>query len=153
MDDLGSFTPESQRAASDDVAEDLTQHLSHLADVLRSVDDDPRLMDASLEDVHEIAARLAKVVKRRVFNNPHLSTNAPYRDIFDIFEHARTNESDHYEVYADNLERHQWRQRKDLTVAESDSDKFAVVKRRRTYIATLFGLHLQISHIVDLLNA
>src|SRR5215469_7388785 len=138
MDDLGSSTPESQRAASHNVTEDLTRHLSRLTDVLRSVDDDPRLMDASLEDVHEIAARLARVVKRQVFSNPEISANATYRDIYDIFEHARMNESDEYEVYADDLERHQRRQRKDLTVADSDSDKFAIVKRRRAYIATLF---------------
>ena len=97
MDDLGSSTPESQRAASDGVADHLTQHLSSLTDVLQSVDDDPRLMDASLEDVHEIAARVAKVVKRQVFNNPDLSVNVSYWDIYDIFDLARANESDHYE--------------------------------------------------------
>lgn len=121
--------------------------------MLMLVDDNPRLMDASLEDVHEIAARLAKVVKRQVFGHPDLAAEAVRRDIGGMFEHARTSESDNYEVYVDDLERHQRRQRKDLAVADSDADKFAIVKRRRAYFATLFDLHLQISDIIDLLRA
>jgi hypothetical protein len=38
-------------------------------------------------------------------------------------------------------------------VAESDSDKFAVVKRRRGYITTLVVLHSQVSSILELLGA
>ena len=118
-----------------------------------SVDDNPRLMDASLEDVHEIAARLAKVVKRQVFGHPDLAAEVLHWDIGGVFEYARTNESDNYEVYADDLERHQRRQRKDLAVADSDADKFAIVKRRRAYLETLSDLHMQISDIIDLLRA
>jgi len=154
MDDPGSPTPpESQSITPDGLAEFLAQHLASLADVLMSVDDNPRLIDASLEDVHEIAARLAKVVKRQVFGHPDFAAEVLHWDIGGMFEHARTNESDNYEVYADDLERHQRRQGKDLAVADSDADKFAIVKRRRAYLETLFDLNREISGIIDILRA
>ena len=123
--------------------------MSTLTDILQSVGDEARLMDASLDDAHEIASRVGRLVKYGVFGPDGPLPTSSHSDIYRQFEQARANESDVYEVYADDLERHQKRQRKDLTIADADADKFAVAKRRRIYIATLFEFRSQISEIVD----
>lgn len=151
MDDPGFPSPQPPRALSASEIECLTRQLSALTDVLESVDDDPRLIDASLDDIHTIAARLAKTAKRLVSDSAFFR-NGPYRDSYDMFEHARSNENDSYEIYAYDLERYQQRQHRDLTVADSDSDKFTIVKRRRTYIGILFELHSQIAYFIDSLK-
>jgi len=151
MDDPGSSSPQPPPAPSGSEIECLTLQLSALTDVLESVDDNPRLIDASLDDVHTIAALLAKTVKRLVSDSDFFRNN-PNRDIYDMFEHARSDENDTYEIYADDLERYQQRQHRDLTVADSDSDKFTIVKRRRTYIGILFELHSQIAYFIDSLK-
>jgi hypothetical protein len=110
-------------------------------------------MDASLDDAHEIASRIGKLVQDRVFGSDGLCPRSDHPDIYCQFEQARNDESDVYEVYADDLERHQKRRRRDLAIADSDADKLAVVKRRRTYIAILFDLYIQISKIIDWLAA
>lgn len=109
-------------------------------------------MDANAEDAHQIAVSIGKAVRESVFGPPGLVDRCSHGDAYDEFERARADESDIYEVYADDLRRHQRRQRKDLGVAESDSDKFVVVKRRREYISTLRALHARVSAIVDLLH-
>jgi len=132
--------------------EQLVSQQSTLRDFLRSIEDDARLMDASAEDAHQIAVSICKVVRQSVFG-PHGALDlSSYRDTYNIFEHARADENDIYEVYTDDLQRQQKRQRKDLGVAESDSDKFVVVKRRRGYISTLMALQVQVSAILDLLQ-
>lgn len=151
MDDPGSSHLPPPRAPSRSEIECVTRQLSALADVLESVDDSPRLIDASLDDVHKMTAGLAKTVKR-LASESDFSGNDPYRDSYDMFEHARSNENDTYEIYADDLERYQQRQHRDLPVADSDSDKSAVVKRRRSYIAILFELYSQIAYLVDSLR-
>lgn len=134
---------------SHDVTGDLAHQMSTLRRILRSVGDEARLMDASLNDTHEIANRVGSLVKYGIFRPDGPLPASAHPDIYGQFEQARADESDVYEVYADDLERHQKRRRKDLTIADADADKFAVVKRRRTYIATLFDFYVQISEIVD----
>jgi hypothetical protein len=151
MDDPGSSSPQPPPVRSGNELVCLTRQLSALTDVLEAVDDNPQLIDASLEDVHKIAALLAKTVKR-LASDSDFFRNDPYRDTYDMFEHARSNENDTYEIYADDLAHYQQRQHRDLTVAASDSDKFAVVKRRRSYIAILFELHSQITYFIDSLK-
>ncbi len=151
MDDPGFPRSHPPREPSGGEIETLRRQLSALTDVLESIDDDPRLIDASLDDVHQIAARLAKTVKRLV-SDSDFSRSVPYRDGYDAFERARSNENDSYEIYADDLERYQQRQHRDLTVADSDSDKFTIVKRRRSHIAVLFELHSQIAYFIDSLK-
>ena len=124
-----------------------------LRDFLDSIEYEARLMDASLEDAHEIAVSVCRVVKLSVFGPGRPLDLSSYRDNYRQFNAARIDESDIYEVYADDLERHQKRQRRDLAVAESDADKFAVVKRRRKYISSLAALQVQVSAILDLLDA
>jgi hypothetical protein len=145
--------PESEDVLLPDAVEELARQQSTLTDLLHSIDDDARLMDASLEDAHEIAASICKVIKQSAFGPRGPLDPFLYRDNHDILESARLDENDTHEVYADDLERHRRRQRKDLTVAESDADKFAVVKRRRGYITTLRALHAQISCILELLRS
>ena len=132
-----------------EVTEDLAHQMSTLTKILQSVGDEARLMDASLDDTHEIACRVGRLVEYGIFGSDGLLPATAHPDIWGQFEQARADESDVYEVYADDLERHQKRRRKDLTIADADADKFAVVKRRRTYIVTLFDFHTRISEIVD----
>ena len=138
---------------SEGFVEQLVRQHATLREFLTSIEDDARLMDASAEDAHQIAVSIGKMVKQGVFEPTGALDLSSYRDTYSIFERTRADENDIYEVYADDLQRHQKRQRKDLAVAESDSDKFVVVKRRRGYIATLAALQAQVSDILDLLPA
>lgn len=140
-------------AGSHEFIHDLKRHLSTLTAIVQSVSDEARLIDASLDDTHEVASHLGRLVTHRVFGDNGPLPASAYPDIYRQFERARSDESDVYEVYADDLERHQRRRRKDLTIADSDADKSAVVKRRRTYLAILFDLHTQISVIDKRLTA
>lgn len=142
---------EASRTNPHEFAEDLARQLSTLREILRAVSEEARLMDASLDDTHEIASRIGELVQHRVFGSDGACARSDYMDIYGQFEQTRDDESDVYEVYADDLERHQKRRRRDLAIADSDADKFAVVKRRRTYIAILFDLYSKISKIIDLL--
>lgn len=139
----------AEPTAAEDVVARLDQQQSTLSDFLRSIEDDGRLMDASLEDAHEIAVSLGQAVRQSVFGPRGPLNLLSYQD---TFESVRADESDIYEVYADDLERHRKRQRMDLGLAESDSDKFIVVKRRRGYISTLTTLQAQVSHLLELLR-
>jgi hypothetical protein len=130
----------------------LAKHEATLRELLNSVEYETRLMDASLEDAHEIAVSICRVVKEGVFARGDLLDLGSYQDNYRSFDAARIEESDLYEVYADDLERYQKRRRTDLAVADSDADKFAVVKRRRGYISSLAALREEGSAILDLLS-
>ena len=136
-----------------DVAARLAAQGATLRDLLDSIEYEARLMDASLEDAHEIALGICRVVKSGVFGQDGPLVLRSYLDNYRKFDAACIDENDLHEVYADDLERHQKRQRKDLAVADSDADKFAVVKRRRGYIASLAALQAQASAILGLLDA
>lgn len=146
-------SPLTEDPSPEGSVEQLDRQQKTLRDFLESVEDDARLMDASAEDVHQIAARICKMVKQSIFGPDGTLDRSSYQEAYDIFERTRADENDIYEVYADDLQRHQKRQRKDLGVAESDSDKFVVVTRRRGYISTLTALQAQVSDILDLLPA
>lgn len=149
MDDSGTLTPRSPQAHADAAVAQLAQQLSVLTDVLESVGDDPRLLDTSLVDVHQIVSRLSKAVKLQI-RRPDSDASGPDRQLRNLFERARANENDTYEIYSGALELHLQRQRRDLSVADFDSDKSAIVKRRRSYIDTLFELCTQIKLIITL---
>jgi hypothetical protein len=121
--------------------------------LLDSVEYEARLIDASLEDAHEIANSIGRIVKADVFGPGGPLALPEYLDNYRKFDAARVVENDLYEVYADDMERHQKRRRKDLPVADSDADKFAIVKRRRGYIASLVALQTQAAVILGLLGA
>lgn len=151
MDDSGPLTPRSSQTHAGRAAVPLAQQLRVLTDVLESVDDDPRLLDANLVDVHQIVSRLSKAVELQI-RRPDTSVSGPDRQLHDLFKRARANENDTYEIYSDALERHLQRQRRDVPVADFDSDKSAIVKRRRSYIDTLFELHIQVKLIINSLK-
>jgi hypothetical protein len=117
-----------------------------LADLLRAIDDDARRMDANAEDTHKVAEEIRRAVQRWVFR-PDAPIDAACQPTYRAFEQARAAENDAYEVYADDLERYQKRRRADLSVAESDLDTLALVRRRRGYITALLDLQARISAI------
>ena len=136
-----------------EVTEDLVQLVSTLTGILRSVGDEARLLDANLDDTHEIASRTGSLVKYEIFGPDGPRPASSHRDTFLRFEQVRADENDGYEIYGDDLERQRKRRRKDLTIADADADKTAVAKRRRIYIATLFDFQAQISDIAGRLAA
>lgn len=143
-----ALRPKAERPSYYDVFERLTRLQSTLTNLLRPVDDDAQLMDASLEDAHELTNNIRSTVKQLVFgaNGPlDLST---IREDYDAFEGACVDKNDMYEVYADDLKRYQKRRRKDLSVAESDSDRLALVRRRRVYISALLAFQMRVSSIL-----
>jgi hypothetical protein len=138
---------ESQCPSYDDVVERLVRLQSTLTNLLRPVDDDARLMDASMEDAHELTNKIRNIVRQLVFaaRSPLNSRN---RADYEAFEGSRVDENDMYEVYADDLKRYQKRRRKDLSVAESDSDRLALVRRRRAYVSVLLDFNVQASYML-----
>jgi hypothetical protein len=131
-----------------EITEAVAHQMSTLTDLLRSVGDEAQLMDASLDDTHEIASCIGRLVAYGICGPDCPWPTSPHADTYLQFEQVRADENDVYEVYADDLERQQKRRRKDLTIADADADKAAIVKRRRTYIAILFDFRTQISEIV-----
>lgn len=141
------------RGEAHEITEDLARQMSMLTDILQYVGDEARLMDASLDDTHEIAGHVSRLVKYGIFGSDGPLSMSSHSDIYCQFEQAQADESDVYEVYADDLERHQKRRRKDLALADADADKATVTNRRRSYIAILFDFCAQVSKIVDRLDA
>jgi hypothetical protein len=140
-------------AARENTAAILAAREAALRELLDTVEYEARLMDASLGEAHEIAVGICRIVKSSVFGGGGPLDLPAYRDNCRKFDAARIDENDLYEVYADDLERHQKRQRKDLTVSDSDADKFTVVKRRRGYLSSLAALQAQAADILGLLGA
>jgi hypothetical protein len=145
--------PLAEQVSPEDCIARLVRQQTTLTELLSSVQDDARRLDASLDDAHEIAVSICQVVRRSVFGRDGPLDLPAYRDNCDTFEATCVDESDIHEVYADDLERHRKRQRKDLGLAESDSDKLTVVKRRRIYISALAALQAQVSGILGALEA
>jgi hypothetical protein len=119
------------------MAKRLALSQSTLTDLLDAIDDDSRLMDASLADAHRFVEEIFNCVAMEMFGpDGPLSPSAHQRE-YNAFKRARFDENDMFEVYADDLERYRKRQMKDLGVAESDSDRLILVRRRRVYISKL----------------
>ena len=72
-----------------------------------------------------------------------------YKQAYDALIATRDAERDMYEVYANDLECYQERAVKGLRVAESDSDRLALVRRRRKYIPRLLAFHAQTTAILE----
>jgi hypothetical protein len=145
----GGLRPKSERSSYNDAVERLARLQLTLTNLLRPVEDDARLMDASLEDAHELTNNIRSIVKQLVFNALCPPNSSPNEADYNAFEGARIDENDMYEIYADDLKRYQKRQRKDLAVAESDSDRLALVRRRRAYISALLAFKAQVSGMLD----
>lgn len=123
--------------------EELVKLQSVLTDLMGAVDEDARLMDSSLEDAHKLVQSIRHVMKQRVFTSGGPMDPSEYREAYDIFEEARIDENDMYELYANDLEQYQ-REKKDLD---------EVIKRRRAYISRLLAFQARFSSILDYLRA
>ena len=115
---------------------------SIFTEILRSVDDDPRMMDRILESAHQLVEGIRNIVKQRVFVPDGLDPSR-YKDTYDIFELTRGDENAGTELYANDLDRYRRQQLRDLDV---------VLKRRRIYIAVLQDFQAQASSIFDYLR-
>jgi ferric-dicitrate binding protein FerR (iron transport regulator) len=145
----GSSRPTSQPDVCDDVLKRLAGLQLTLMDLLGAVDDDAQRMDASLEDAHRLVEEVRSCAKQRVVRSHGSMNSSACQKDYKAFEKARVEENDAYEVYSDTLERYQRRRMKDLSVAESDSDKLALVRRRRDYISKLLAFQAKASAILN----
>src|ERR1700722_5558624 len=93
----------AEHASSEDCVARLARQHSTLTELLRSIQDDAWRLDASLGDAHEIAVSICRVVKRSVFGRNGPLDLPAYQKNYDTFECACIDESDIYEVYADDL--------------------------------------------------
>jgi hypothetical protein len=140
--------PTALRYAVHNIAKRLARLQATLTDLLGSIDDDARLMDASLADAHRLVEEIRGCVTHEMFGpDGPLHPSACQRK-YNAFMRARFAENDMHEVYSGDLERYQKRQMKDLGVAESDSDRLALVKRRRVYMSKLLDFQAQASAIL-----
>ena len=145
----GSSRLLSQPGGHDDIVKRLARLQLTLTDLLGPIDDDARRMDASLEDAHSLIEDIRGWARHGLFR-PHGRTNfAAFQRSHKALERARVAENDAYEVYSEDLERYQKRRRKDLGVAESDSDRLALVRRRRDYISKVLAFQAKASAILD----
>jgi hypothetical protein len=102
-------------------------------EILRTIDDEPRLMDAILEDTHQFVKGTRNVLEQGVSRLDSPSAAA-------LFDELRDEENYRYELYANDLARYRAQQLKDLD---------AVLQRRRKYIPILRDLQAQASTILD----
>lgn len=140
--------PTSQPDVRDGILKRLARLQLTLTDLLDAVDDDAQWMDASLADAHRLVEEVRSCAKQTVFRSIGSMNSSAFRD-YKGFEKTRVEENDACEVYSDVLERYQRRRVKDLSVAESDSDKLALVRRRRDYISKLLAFQAKTSAILD----
>ena len=119
-----------------DVDAQLSQLHATLSSLLSVIDDDARQLDANLQDAHALIRNMSRRAEQFV-NQTEAPTDHDLLCRFHALDKARVAESDAYEVFADDLECFRKRQLLSLKVAESDSDRHVLVKRRREYIRTL----------------
>lgn len=144
MEEQAGLPSKPQRSSADALAE----LLEKLSNILRPVADDARRMDASLEAAHSLVDKIWQAV----FGEGGAMDPSRYTDNYDALKAEREAENDMHEVYSYGLERFQKREGQNLGVAESDSDKLALVKRRREYIAKLQRFQKEASKIGDYLR-
>ena len=140
-----------RRSSGEDPIKQLADLQSALTDLLGTVDDDPASLDASSEQAHKLVADICRSVRHDVFGPDCPLDSSVYKQAYDAFIATREAENDMYEVYGNDLECYRRRAVKELGVAESDSDRLALVKRRREYIPRLLAFHAQTKAILDYL--
>ena len=148
----GSSRPKRQRTPRNDLFRQLAALHLTLKTFLGVIDDDAQQLDSSSKDGHEMVESIRALAKQRVFCTAGPLDSSVYQENHKAFEDARKAENDGYEVYADALERYHRRRGRDLGVADSTSDKSALVDQRREYISTLCAFESQVSAILDYLR-
>ena len=144
----GLREPAGPRPGGSGASGQLTRLQSALTDLLCVIYDDARQMDANLDDAHDLVQSIRMLVRQRVLRPGRPADDSQQLHAYHAFELARIAENDAYEVYAGDLECFRKRQRLNLGVAESDSDRLALVKRRRAYISVLLAYQSQISPVL-----
>jgi hypothetical protein len=146
--------PEQMRGRScgDELVGPVADLQSALTDLLGAADDDPRRLDANSEWAHQLITDIYRLIRRTVFGSAGPLDPVLYKQTYDAFTATREAESDMYEVYANDLECYRRRAARDLGVAESDSDRLALVSRRREYIPKLAAFQLQTAAILEFLQ-
>jgi hypothetical protein len=122
-----------------------------LGDLMVAVDDDARSLDACSEHAHTLVTEICRRVRNDVFSPGGPLDPCLYKQTYDAFIATRDSENDMHEVYANDLECYWRRAIKGLDVAESDSDRLVLVKRRREYILMLLAFHGQVKAILEYL--
>lgn len=148
----GSSKPKRQRTPRNDLFRQLAALHLTLKTFLGVIDEDAQLLDSSSRDGHEMAESIRTLANQRVFCTAGPLDSSVYQENHKAFEGARAAENDGYEVYADALESYQGRRGRGLGVADSTSDKSALVDQRRKYISTLSAFEAQVSAILDYLR-
>jgi hypothetical protein len=139
------------RSCGDEALGPLADLQSALTDLLAAVNDDARSLDENSEHAHQLVADICRRIRRTVFGPGCPLDPVLYQQTYDAFIATRDAENDMYEVYASDLECCRRRAVKELGVAESDSDRLALVKRRREYIPRLLAFHAQTKAILEYL--
>ncbi len=139
----------SRRDTGDDTLDRLARLQLTLIDLLGAVDEDAQRMDANVADAHRLVEEIRGYARQEVFSSLGTMNSSVRPRDYKEFEKARVVENDACEIYSDALERYQKRRMKGLSVAESDSDKIALVRRRRDYISKLLAFKTKASAILD----
>jgi hypothetical protein len=139
------------RSSGNDPIGPLADLQSALTDLLVAVDDDARSLDSSSGHAHQLVADICRRIRRTVFGPAGPLDPSIYKQTYDAFIATRDAENDMYEVYAYDLECYRWRAAKELSLSESDSDRLALVMRRREYIRRLLAFHAQTKAILEYL--
>jgi hypothetical protein len=140
--------PGTPSPAPDNSLEPFAGLLSTLTELLRPIMDDARRMDASLEDAH----RLVEQIWRSVFGEGGLLKPSVYKDNYSLLKAARRRENVNYEVLADDVDRYQRRRKRDLSLRQSDDDRFILANRRQDYIEGLQEFQVQADAILTYLR-
>jgi hypothetical protein len=133
----------------DDPVGPLAELQSALADLLAKADDDPRSLDSNSERAHQLVTDTCRRLSRTVFSPGGPLDPLLYKQAYDALIATRDAERDMYEVYVNDLECYRERAVKGLRVTESDSDRLALVRRRRKYIPRLLAFHVQTMAILE----
>ena len=140
------------RSCGDELVGPVADLQSALTGLLAAVDDDARRLDANSKQAHQLVRDIYCLIQRIVFGPGGPLDPVLYKQTCDAFTATREAESDMYEVYASDLECYLQRAAKELSVAESDSDRLALVNRRREYIPKLLAFQAQTTAILEFLR-
>ena len=114
-----------------------------LTNLLRTVDEEPKQLDASQEDAHKFVGE----IWHASFGEAGVLIPTEHKAFHDALKAARTEENDWYEIYAYALDIFRRRQKKELDATEAAKDRGALVEKRREYIIKLGAFQEQASAI------
>jgi hypothetical protein len=141
--------PAPERPAEEDAIRQLARRQSDLSALLSAVDDDASRLDSNSYQAHELVEEIHRALSHDVYGPGNLLNSSAYRESRDELQGVFAAENDMYELYTHALEHYRRRQPMNLGVAESDSDRLALVERRRAYIPKLMAVRPPVQAILD----